>query len=190
METMREFASVVSWPVQLSQWNSLDTHDTPRLRTVTQDPALDRVACAFLMTYPGTPMLFAGLELGASGLNGEYGRIPMPWDRPERWDAGQHEAVRDLVHLRNDVRALREGGMRWALVHDDALAFLRETADERVLVLLARAPWSGAVLPASLASLVSGGREPENLFGGERLPLTEQGLELPGTGPGAQVWRF
>ena len=186
-ETMREFASMVSWPVQLSQWNSLDTHDTPRLRTVTQDPDLDRVACAFLMTYPGTPMVFAGLELGASGLNGEYGRIPMPWDRPERWDDEQHAAVRALIHLRNDVRALREGGMRWVLVHDDALAYLRETADERVLVVVARAPWPGSVLPASL---LADGAMPQNLYGGAELRSTAAGLHVPGDGPGAQVWRL
>ncbi len=187
VETMQEVLAGVAWPVALSSWNSLDTHDTPRLPEVTGDPAVSLVGLALLYTYPGTPMMFAGLEVGAGGLNGEYGRVPMPWHRPEAFDTPTFRAVRDLVHLRNRSRALREGGLRWAVVHDDAVAFLRETADERVLVVAARAPWPGSVLPASL---VGAGARPENLYGGADLRVTAAGLEVPGDGPGAQVWRL
>ncbi len=145
--TMREVLSTVSWPTALSVWNSLDTHDTPRLPEVTCDSTLDRVGMALLYTYPGTPMMFAGLEVGAGGLNGEFGRIPMPWHKPEAFQTPTFRAVRSLIHLRNQVRALREGGMRWVVVHDDALAFLRETADERILVVVSRAPWPGSGTP-------------------------------------------
>jgi alpha-glucosidase len=185
--TMQEVAAAVSWPIVLSQWNSLDTHDTPRLRTVTDDPRIDAVATTLLFTYPGTPMMFAGLELGTRGLSGEHGRVPMPWDRPEEFESETFTTVRTLIHLRNDVRALREGGLRWVIVHDDALAYLRETDEERVLVVVARAPWPGSVLPASL---LADGAVPENLFGGGRLEVTERGLEVPGDGPTAQVWRL
>ncbi len=185
--TMREVLAGVSWSVALSSWNSLDTHDTPRLPEVTRDPVLGRVGIALLFTYPGTPMVFAGLELEAGGLNGEYGRVPMPWHRPEAFDNETYRAIRALIHLRNQVRALREGGFRWAVVHDDALAFLRETADERILVVVARAPWPGSVLPAAL---LADGAAPENLYGGGDLRVTARGLEVSGDGPGAQVWRL
>jgi len=185
--TMREVLAGLSWPVALSCWNSLDTHDTPRLPEVTGDPTVSLVGIALLFTYPGTPMMFAGLEIGAGGLSGEYGRIPMPWHRPEAFATETFRAVRELIHLRNSVRALREGGLRWAMVHDDALAFLRETADERILVVLARAPWPGSLLPSSL---VAPGGTPENLYGGGALRMTPAGLEVPGDGPGAQVWRL
>jgi alpha-glucosidase len=185
--TMQEVAAGVSWPVQLSQWNSLDTHDTARLLDVTEDAEIARVGIALLVTYLGTPMVFAGLEVGARGANGEYGRIPMPWDRPDRWDRATFHAVRSLVHLRNEVRALQEGSLRWAVVHDDALAFLRETPEERILVLAARRAWPGSVLPASL---LRPGASPANLYGGADLPVSARGLELPGDGPGAQVWRL
>lgn len=186
-ETMREVLAGVSWPIALSAWNSLDTHDTPRLPEVTCDGELSRVGIALLFTYPGTPMMFAGLEVEAGGLNGEYGRIPMPWHRPEAFRTVTFEAVRSLVRLRNRVRALREGGMRWAVVHDDALAFLRETPEERVLVVAARAPWPGSVLPASLLAPRA---TPENLYGGGELAVTAAGLEVPGDGPGVQIWRL
>ncbi len=185
--TMREVLAGVSWPVALSAWNSLDTHDTARLPEVTGDPDLDRVGMALLFTYPGTPMVFAGLEVGARGTTGEYGRIPMPWHRPEAFTSDTFATVRSLIHLRNAHPALREGGLRWAVVHDDALAYLRETADERLLVVVARRTWPGSVLPTSL---LAPGASPENLFGGARLTVGDQGLEIPGDGPGAQVWRL
>jgi alpha-glucosidase len=185
--TMREVASTVSWPIALSQWNSLDTHDTPRLRTVTQDATADALAATLLFTYPGTPMMFAGLELGARGLNGEYGRVPMPWDRPAAWEQETFHVMRSLTHLRNRTPALRDGGMRWAVVHDDALAYLRETHHERILVLVARDNWPGAILPREL---LADRAEPENLFGSDVLRVSSEGLHLSGEGPTAQVWRL
>jgi alpha-glucosidase len=185
--TMREVASTVSWPIALSQWNSLDTHDTPRLRTITGDATADALAATLLFTYPGTPMMFAGLELGARGLNGEYGRVPMPWHHPEAWDNDTLRTVRALIHLRNRTAALHEGGIRWAVVHDDALAYLRETTNERVLVLVARRNWPGAVLPRHL---LAADATPENLFGSASLPVSPDGLHLSGDGPTAQVWRL
>lgn len=57
---------------------------------------------------------------------------------------------KDLIALRNTQPALRRGGMRWLIALDDALGYLRETEDERILVVASRAPWSGALLPAAL----------------------------------------
>lgn len=185
--TMREVLASLSWPIALSCWNSLDTHDTPRVPEVTREPAISHLGMALLYTYTGTPMMFAGLELGHAGLTGEYGRVPMPWHRSAAFETETFRNARALIHLRNNVRPLREGGMRWAVVHDDALAYLRETADERILVLVARAPWPGSVLPASL---LDPGGEPQNLHGGAPLRVTARGLELPGDGPTAQVWRL
>ncbi len=183
----QEVLAALSWPVALSCWNSLDTHDTPRLPEVTCDPAQSHVGMALLYTYPGTPMMFSGLELGHGGLTGEYGRVPMPWHRPEAFETETFRTARALIHLRNNLRPLREGGMRWAVVHDDALVYLRETPEERVLVLVARAPWPGSVLPASL---LAAGASPQNVFGGAPLTVSERGLEVPGDGPTAQVWRL
>ena len=116
----------------------------------------------------------------------------MPWaamtspDDP-RWDARTFEVYRSLIAVRAGSRALREGGMRWAVVGPDAVAYLRETHDERVLVLVARASWAGTDLPAHL---LGPGCEPENLYGGADLPVRAGALHLPGDGPGVQVWRL
>ncbi|WP_263118937.1 glycoside hydrolase family 13 protein [Cellulomonas sp. RIT-PI-Y] len=186
---MRDFGAAVPWSVTTRQWNLLGSHDTPRIRTLLGDDSRVEVAAGLLFTYPGTPVLFAGDEGGAVGSNGEHGRVTMPWTQIEAgggpdWDAGTFAVYRALIALRSEHRALREGGLRWVLVEDDALAFLRETRDERLLIVAARAPWAGGELPASLGS-------PETLYGGADLTVTAAGaLAVPGTGPGFGVWRL
>ena len=80
---------------------------------------------------------------------------------------------------------LDEAGLRWLVVDEDAVAFLRETRDERVLVVVARAPWSGAVLPRWLAP----DGEAQGLHG-SGLRVDQSGVHLAGDGPGVGVWRL
>jgi len=153
------------------------------------------VGAAWLFTYPGIPAFFAGDEGGAHGRDGENSRTTMPWDQiarggGSRWDGAACDAWRALAALRRDHGALRRGGLRWAVVTDDALAYLRETPDERLLVVLARAPWAGTVLPAWLSPA-----PPELLYGGHRadtpsLRRTADGWACSGEGPAIGVWRL
>jgi len=183
--TMRDFASMVPWQVSAAQWNLLGSHDTERIRTRVGDPALVEVAVGLLATYPGAPMVFAGDEWGATGSNGEHARVAMPWDRPDLQDAGTFEAYRALLGLRRASRALRDGGLRWLVAADDAIAYLREVADERLLVVVARAPWSGAVLPGHLAPT----GVVETLYGPQVCKAGDS-LEVSGDGPAVSVHRL
>ncbi|GAA1738567.1 maltodextrin glucosidase [Isoptericola hypogeus] len=190
--TMREFAAAVPWQVTAAQWNMLGSHDTPRLRSLVGSRDLVEVAAALLFTYPGTPVVLAGDEVGATGTNGEHGRVTMAWDQASRgggprWDAATLGVYRRLSALRSSSGALRAGGLRWALVHDDAVAYLRETPGERVLVVLARAPWPGTRLPRHL---LAPGAHPEVLYGDVALTVTGSGLEVAGDGPGVGVFRL
>ena len=193
--SMRDFAGRVPWQVAAAQWNNLGSHDTPRLRTRLGSMANVELAAALLFTYLGTPMLYAGDEIGATGTNGEHGRTPMPWDQATtggpRWDLETYDVFRALSRLRRDTAALREGGLRWAVVEDDAVAYLRETPQERVLVVVARAPWAGAVLPR----WVLGDSAPELLYGGSAtgtpsLSVMRDGVQVAGDGPAVGVWRL
>lgn len=182
---MVDFAARVPWAVTAQQWNLLGSHDTARIRTRLGDPSLVEVAVGLMATYPGTPMVFAGDEYGATGTNGEHARTTMPWDAPARRDERTFAAYRSLLALRRGSAALRDGGLRWVHAADDAVAYLREIAGERVLVVAARAPWPGVVLPAHLAptGLV------QTLYGPD-LALDGRGLRVPGVGPGVGVWRL
>jgi alpha-glucosidase len=121
----------------------------------------------------------------------------MPWDQigtggGSRWDASAFARYRSLIALRRGSGALREGGLRWAVVAADATAYLRETADETVLVVLARAPWEGTRLPGWL---LAAGERPELLYGGSaagtpELSFDGEHLVVSGDGPAVGVWRL
>jgi alpha-glucosidase len=174
VRTMREFASRNSWRTQTHSWNLLDSHDTARFRTVSGDPALVELGAGLLATMPGTPMLFAGDELGLPGVNGEDSRRPMPWHRPSTWDTLTLARYRQLIGLRRQHEALRTGGLRWAHVDDDSLAYWRESGTQRLLVFARRAAGPPVAAPGVAGT---------NLYGGA--PLAG---ELPGDGPTFQVW--
>ncbi|MEA5053600.1 MAG: alpha-amylase family glycosyl hydrolase, partial [Propionicimonas sp.] len=194
--TMRDFDGSVPWRLSSRQWNMLGSHDTARIATVTADPRLVEVGAAWLFTYPGIPALFAGDEGGAVGVNGENSRTTMPWDQIDagggpRWDGAAFQRYRSLIRLRRASTALQDGGLRWAVITPDAVAYLRETAGERLLVVLARAPWQGTRLPRWL---LADGATPELLYGGSAAATptltVEDALSISGEGPAVGVWRL
>jgi alpha-glucosidase len=135
---LRRFRAGVPWESVLHSWNLLDSHDTARFRTVAGGAGRHLVGVGLQMTLPGVPMLFAGDELGLEGQWGEDARRTMPWGGD--WDESFLREVRVLAHLRRELPALARGGLRFAYVSPDAILFLRETREERLLVLAQRAP--------------------------------------------------
>jgi alpha-glucosidase len=174
--TMQAFAAGVPWSAVLNSWALLDSHDTARFRTVTASRASHIVGIGMQMTMPGVPMLFAGDEIGLEGEWGEDARRTMPWDRPESWDTELLTAYRALIALRRSSNALAVGGMRYVHVGDDAIAYVRETREERFLCLAARASHSPIKVPFA---------ELETLYGED----VSHGM-LPAGGPAFHVWRI
>ncbi|MCL1900660.1 MAG: alpha-amylase family glycosyl hydrolase, partial [Promicromonosporaceae bacterium] len=174
-------------------WNMLSSHDSPRIRTVTGSARLVEAAAALLIGLPRTPVLFMGEEGGFTGSIGEAGRRTMPWDQvasgggPD-WDGQAFESWRALIAARQGSPALQAGGLRWVHVGEDAVAFLRETSQERVLVVVARTAWEGLRLPAWLREgevevLVAG------VFGAPELTDHADSLAISGD-PGVGVYRL
>jgi alpha-glucosidase len=143
------------------------------------------VGIGLQMTTPGVPMVFAGDELGLEGDWGEDARRTMPWDRPESWDAELLAEYRRLIALRRSSDALAGGGIRYAHVGDDVIAYLRETAAERLLCLAARAPHDPVRLP--LAALAA--KSLETLYGADAALAGAEAV-LPGEGPAFHVWKL
>jgi alpha-glucosidase len=184
---LREANALMPWRSLVASMNALDTHDTPRFLTVVGgDRARYAAGLVLLFTMPGAPMVFAGAETGLGGADGELSRIPIPWDRPQAWDAhvlGLHERV---AAMRRGSVALRRGGLRWLSVLDDALTYERDSPDgsERVLVHVARAPHHAVELPAGWCERA------EPLFGtGTPVRGADGTWRLPADGPAAHVWR-
>ncbi len=183
--TMRAFRAGVPWGSILHSWTLLDSHDTARFATVAGSRGRQRVGIGLQMTTPGVPMIFAGDELGLEGEWGEDARRTMPWDRRETWDPDLLGTYRELIALRRSSPTLARGGIRYAAVGPDAIAYLRELAGERLLCLAARAGHEPIRLP--LAGLGCGGVD--TLYGAE--PDLEDGdAVLPADGPAFHVWRL
>ena len=185
--TIRDIMGAVPWRTATTTLNMLGSHDTPRIRTVTGDPELVAVGAALLFTFPGIPMVFSGDEIGLTGTNGEDSRKPFPWDRPERWEHSTLDTYRTLIRLRRDSVALRHGSLRWIHCGPDSLAYVRETADETVLVLVNRAAGPDTAVPVGALGL-TGPAEP--WYGGTPLTVHNGQARLPGDGPAAFVWRL
>ena len=107
------------------QLNLLDSHDTPRIRTLfSRDEAAVRMAFLFQATLPGAPCVYYGDEIGLEGANDPDCRRSFPWD-PTAWDQATLDFVRAALRLRHDVAVLRDGGLRIVGTSGDALAILR-----------------------------------------------------------------
>lgn len=174
--SLRQFRAGVPWETMLHSWNLLDSHDTARFRTIAGSRERHLVGVGLQMTMPGVPMIFAGDEIGLEGAWGEDARRTMPWDRRESWDDTFLSEVRVLAALRRSSSALARGGLRYLHIAVDAVAFLRETDDERLLVLAARAPHDAITTP--FTSL-------ETLYGQDA-----RNSVLPADGPSFHVWRI
>jgi alpha-glucosidase len=160
----------------LHSWNLLDSHDTARFRTISGTAQRHLVGVGLQMTMPGVPMLFAGDEIGLEGAWGEDARRTMPWSRPETWDHAFLDEVRALATLRRSNDALARGGLRYLHISSDAVAFLRETREERLLVLAARAPHPAISTPFTSLETLYGQDAPNGV--------------LPADGPSFHVWRI
>jgi alpha-glucosidase len=176
VSVMREFRAGVPWEAVLNSWTLLDSHDTARFSTVAGSREKHLVGIGLQMTTPGVPMIFAGDEIGLEGEWGEDARRTMPWDRPESWDATLLAHYRELAALRRSYAALSDGGLRYVHVGEDAVVYLRETRDERLLCLAARAAHDPITVPFT---------ELETLYGDD----AQNGV-LPADGPAFHVWRI
>jgi alpha-glucosidase len=184
VETMSRFGAGVPWRSHLHSWLLLDSHDTARFRTIAGSRARQLVGVGLQMTTPGVPMVFAGAEIGLEGAWGEDARRTMPWDRPETWDTEVHEAYRRLIALRRTSAALARGGLRYAHVSSDAIAYLRESPGETLLCLAAR-----AVHPEVRLSRARLGSQLETLHGDDAR-IDGDDVVLPSHGPAFHVWRI
>jgi alpha-glucosidase len=173
---LKRFRAGVPWETTVQSWNLLDSHDTARFRTIAGTRERHVVGVGLQMTLPGVPMIFAGDEIGLEGAWGEDARRTMPWDHRETWDDAFLAEVRTLAGIRRTSSTLARGGLRYLHISDDAIAFLRETRDERLLVLAARTPHDAISTP--FTSL-------ETLYGED----AQHGV-LPADGPAVHIWRI
>ena len=187
VHALRLVRGQLPWCSVLASMSLLDSHDTARWAYVAADRGRRHVGLAWLLTSPGVPSLYYGTELGLAAPDSELGRLPMPWDDRPCWDEATLVWTRRLVHLRRDSVGLRRGGQRWLHAADDAVVFLREHPEERVLVQLTRDGCEPVELDAAVLGIDRGAAALDH---GD-LTAHDERVVVPGTdGAAARVWRL
>ncbi|ANS76731.1 alpha-glycosidase [Paenibacillus yonginensis] len=141
----KQFAEAVGrqltlYPLQASEvaFNLLDSHDTPRLLTLCEgNKNRMKLASLIQFTYPGTPCLYYGDEVGLDGGQDPDCRKCMEWDTSKQ-DRELFSFYRKLIEVRKSLPALRTGSLRFlkAEAGEPVLAFERRLGTDRVLILL------------------------------------------------------
>jgi alpha-glucosidase len=163
--TMDQVRASLPWQFVVGSMALLGSHDTARWRTMARSDELAKVGVGLLMSLPGSPSLLYGDEIGLTGDDAEQARTPMPWDDSTRWDGDMLAWYRSVIGLRSRSSALAHGGLRWVRVEADSLAFIRESLDERLLVVANRGPSSPLTIDAGLVGIDGDCGEPEPLVG-------------------------
>ena len=183
------FLSAIPWQIATQQFNTLGSHDTPRIQTILGgDEILLRLAVTLLFTYPGVPSIYYGDEIGLAGEHDPDCRRCMIWD-VQQWNSDRRTFYQKLIRMRRTSPALRRGGFQLLYAAGETLAFLREAAEERLLVVARRASDTLMALPVRHAGFQDGTRLRE-VFTGAETVITGGMLPLHNLAPvGYQMWR-
>jgi alpha-glucosidase len=188
--TWQAHRAAIPWAIARQQYNLLGSHDTARLLTsLGGDLALNCLAVTLLFTYPGVPSVYYGDEIGLGRQPEATARDCMPWERTA-WDLELRAFYQRLIQLRRSSPALIDGGFQLLLAEGDTLAYLRDAAEEQIIVVAQR----GAATRPGFPLRVADGGLPEGLefvevFSGQRRGVAGGCLELPTLVPGAQLWQ-
>ena len=130
------------YPPQVSRnlMNLLGSHDTPRFLTLCKgDADLARLGAAVLLSWPGSPMIYYGDEVGMQGGADPMNRKGMEWSRADSQNA-MLRFYRRMIAVRNANRALQSGDPSVLLADDaaDTLAYARTLGNEAAAVVLNR----------------------------------------------------
>lgn len=84
-----------------------------------------RLAVFFQMTYPGSPTIYYGDEVGLGGGDDPFNRAPYPWaDEGGKPDNALLADFKRLTRMRHDLPVLRHGSLSAPLVIDDHVVVL------------------------------------------------------------------
>lgn len=122
--------------VRRVEFNLLDSHDTPRFITCASSDADSwKLALLFLLTFPGTPCLFYGDEIGVAGTQDPGCRQPFPWNA-DTWNRDLRGFTQKLIALRLQHKALRWGNFGRLYAEGGVYAFQRAIEGEAIVVAL------------------------------------------------------
>ena len=115
-------------------FNTLDSHDTPRLMTLAhEDKQLAKSILEFTFMQPGVPSIYYGTEYGMTGENDPDDRKPMVW-QPELQDHDLYDFMQKLVQVRRQVIAkLSDDKIIFDVIGERQIRLTREDNQTRIV---------------------------------------------------------
>jgi alpha-glucosidase len=187
-EQWGRFRAAVPWAVSAQQFNQLGSHDTPRiLWLLGGDLAMLKLAATLLMTFPGVPCVYYGDEIGMDGAGDPDNRRCMRWDEAT-WDGDLRSHYQRLIKLRRTAPALRQGGFQMLYAQGGLLAYQRQSAGQRLIVIAWRGPGELPMtqLPVRHGGVADGITLTDHLSGAT-YTVANGCLSLVGWSPGAAL---
>ncbi|MEW6705002.1 MAG: maltodextrin glucosidase [Pseudomonadota bacterium] len=153
---LREAMAALPYENQLAQLNLLDSHDTQRFLTLLgNDVAAMQIAVTLLMSFPGTPCVYYGDEIGLLGGPDPDCRRCFDWERAH-WNHALFEHYRAAIARRHARAELREGAFVQLHAEGDVYAFARFTAQAASVIAVNRGR-TACTLAVDLSHLPVGG---------------------------------
>jgi alpha-glucosidase len=163
------------FPIQLSQFNLLGSHDISRIFTALEnDIAYVKLAVTALFTYIGVPCIYYGDEVGLAGGEDPDCRRTFPWN-DSTWNQDLLSHYKKLIKLRKTSNALQEGGFVSLYANGDVYAFARVLKNQSVITLLNRGEETTVKLPVWKAGVYQAFT---SYLDGQELRVKEGWLEL------------
>ncbi|MDD3002219.1 MAG: alpha-amylase family glycosyl hydrolase [Candidatus Riflebacteria bacterium] len=133
----------------LQLYNFVDNHDVSRIIDVLARPEHLYTVYCLLFTMPGVPSIYYGSEFGIGGKKNKVDDWPLrpSFDWREQQDKSNYRdlaaAIARLSFLRRGSPALCHGTYRQLYINHEQICFLRQTGDERVVVMVNASdkPW-------------------------------------------------
>ncbi|MGA9287950.1 MAG: glycoside hydrolase family 13 protein [Anaerobacillus sp.] len=128
-----------SYPENVNEvaFNLLGSHDTPRMLTLANDKK-DLVKLMYVMqfSFPGTPCIYYGDEIGMSGAADPGCRACMIWDK-EKQDTNLFQFLKMLINLRKKHPAFgHRGSFEIVSSAESVIQYKKETEGETLFFLL------------------------------------------------------
>ncbi len=123
-------------------YNFVDNHDVSRIRDNLSLPAHLFPLHCLLFTMPGVPSIYYGSEWGIHGKKAPDGdwhlrpALDMENFSQDRLGQDLTRAIANFSSIRHTSTALKTGSYQELLVEHEQLAFLRESSDENIIVVI------------------------------------------------------
>lgn len=132
-DKIQQVLELYPWEIQLTQLNLLASHDTARLITIAGgDKQSVELATLLLLTFPGSPSIYYGDEVGLPGALDPDSRRGFPLESD--WELDVLDYHKQLITLRHKYCALRTGGYEILLAEGTVYVFARILGDEEIVI--------------------------------------------------------